>query len=325
VPKFDVTQIKDEINWLKQWKEMPAIEKYLLTKDENGIEWVNLFSYNKIRSPKKFSNHDGWIREIWTFIQAFVVKKKHLNTVCREIHRVGLKGRGFRENREIEGIYAREFYWSDIYRERCKEEYYGFAPLSIGQKEFPEIEIAPTYLQYNHSSSEDASNLDGAYIIMPNEWLYKGLELYYNKSNGVWIDRQGCIVVVDNAEYGKGHSALLIRKDVLLKYLNKEGLVMFWPVLTERQVRLVHGSGGPGYEQNGGWAYMDENGAIHHQFRCYMPSKFQKKVNRSKSKINKWSRKLHNKFVWFLSKHGLKKLSFEEKIRILYEDEENFM
>ena len=322
VPKFDVTQTKNEINWLRQWKEMPAIEKYLLTKDEDDVEWVNLFSYNTIRSPKRFSNHDGWIREIWTFIQAFVVKKEYIKTICHEIHRVGLEGRIFRENREIEGIYAREFYWSDTYRERYREEYYGFAPFSIGHKEFSEIEIAPAYMQYNHSSSEDASNLDGTYIIMPNDWLYKGLGLCYGKQNGVWLDIQGRIVAMDNGEYGKGHSALLIRKDILLEFLNKKGLVMFWPVLTERQARMVHGVGGPGYEQNGGWAYMDEKGKLHHQFKSYVPSKLQEKVGKCKNKINKRSRKLRNKIVLFLSKHGLKKISAEEKLKILFENEE---
>lgn len=318
VPKFDVTQTKDEINWLKQWKEMPAIEEYLLTKDEDDIEWVNLFSYNTIRSPKKFSNHDVWIREIWTFIQAFVVKKEHLNTVCREIHRVGLKGRHFRENREIEGIYAREFYWSDTYRERCKEEYYGFAPFLIGHKEFSEIEIAPAYLQYNHSSSEDASSPDNVNIVMANEWLFKGLALRYGKQNGEWIDKQGRIVVIDNAAYGKGHNALLIKKDILLEYLNKMGVVMFWPVLTERHSRLAHGSGGPGYEQNGGWAYLDERGVIHHQFRSYVPTKLQKLLFKYKSHSNK----LRKKILSFLSNHKLIKLLVEEEMRILHEKED---
>lgn len=320
VPKFDVTQTESEIKWLSEWKEMPAIENYLLTKDEKEVEWVNLFSYNTIKSPKRFSKHDGWVREIWTFIQAFVVKKEQLKTVCREINHVGLEGRSFRENGEIDGIFAREFYWSDIYQEKCKSDYYGFAPLSIGHRVFDNIEIAPAYLQYIHSSSEDASCPDGINIVMPNEWLYKGLGLCYGKRNGVWTDSQGQMEVVDNAEYGKGHSALLIRKDVLLEYLNKEGLVMFWPVLTERQVRPVHGVGGPGYEQNGGWAYMDEEGGLHHRFKSYIPTKWQKTINKSKNKIGKRLRKLHNKTLWFLSTHKLVKLSFEDKMRILYED-----
>lgn len=324
VPKFDVTQTKVESKWLKEWREMPPIEDYLLTKDQEGVEWVNLFSYNAIKSPKSFSNHDGWIREIWTFVQAFVVKKEHLSTICHEIQRVGLKGRVFRENREIDGIYAREFYWSDTYRDRCKVEYYGFAPFIIGHKEFPGIEIAPTYLQYNHSSSEDASIPDGAIIIMPNEWLYKGLDLRYGKTNGVWEDKVGSVVVLDNAEYCKGHSALLIRKDVLLDYLNKEGLALFWPVLTERQARLVHGSGGLGYEQNGGWAYMDEKGVIHHQFRSYVPTDFQKKKQKITMKLAKRMKNCRNKTCLFLHKHKIKKMSTEQLLDIIYSDANHF-
>lgn len=324
VPSYDISTPIIEIKWIKQWRKMPAIEKYLLTKDEDGIEWVNLFSYNTIKSSKEFSGHDGFVREIWTFIQAFVVKKDQIRVVCKEIQHVGLEGRCFRENREIDGIYAREFYWSDIYKERCNHVDYGFAPLLIGHKEFPKIEIAPTYLQYNHSSSEDASSPDGANILMLNEWIYKGLNLVYGKQNGVWLDRQGTIVAFDNAEYGKGHSALLIKKDILLDFLNKENLVLFWPVLTERQSRAVHGMGGAGFKQNGGWAYLDEHGAIHHRFRNYEPTKLQKKFGKYKKTIAEHFYKLRNRTVWLLSKYGLKKLSIEEKLRILSETDITF-
>lgn len=321
VPQFDVTQTKGELKWLRQWREMPPIEDYLLTIDKEGVEWVNLFSYNAIKSPKSFSNHDGWIREIWTFVQAFAVKKEHLKTICHEIQRVGLEGRGFRENREIDGIYAREFYWSDTYHDRCKVEYYGFAPFSIDHQEFAKIDIAPAYLQYNHSSSEDASISDGVNIIMPNEWLYNGLDLRYGKTNGVWVDKDGVVIVMDNAEYCKGHSALLMRKDILLNYLNKEGLTLFWPILTERQARLVHGSGGPGYEQNGGWAYMDENGVIHHQFRSYVPTTFQKQKRKIIMKLAKRIKKCRNKTYLFLHKHKIKKLSTGQLLDIMYGDD----
>ncbi len=321
VPQFDVTHTKGELKWLKQWREMPPIEDYLLTTDKDGVEWVNLFSYNAIKSPKNFSNHDGWIREIWTFVQAFVVKKVHLKTVCREIHRVGLEGRDFRENREIDGIYAREFYWADIYRDRCKEEYYGFAPLVIDHKEFHDINIAPTYLQYNHSSSEDTSIPDGSIIIMPNEWLYKELGLHYGKTNGVWVNKNDVVIAVDNAEYCKGHSALLIRKEVFLEYLNNAGLVLFWPILTERQARLRHGIGDLGYEQNGGWAYMDENGIIHHKFRSYVPTDFQKKKRKIKMRLEKRAKKWRNQTCLFLHKHKIRKMPIEQLLDIMCGDD----
>lgn len=321
VPEYDVTKPHNVRKWLKDWKKMPEIEKYLLTKDENGIEWVNLFSYNTIKAPKGFVKKEGVVRDVWTFIQAFVVKKKHLKTVCKQIHNIGLEGRDFRENRDIDGIYAREFYWSDIYRERVKKEFYGFAPFSLGRRSFDDILIAPAYLIYNHSSSEDASNVEGSNVLMPNEWLYKGMKLEYAKANGVWVNAKGVIVVVDNSEYGKGQSALLIRKDRLLDYLNSEGMTMFWPVLNERQARFEHGSGGPGYEQNGGWAYMDENGKIHHRFRCYVPAAMKKRLMKIQVKVEHVSRKWRNKTLLFLHKHGIKKLTSEQQLNIMFGDD----
>ena len=288
VPKYDVTKPQGVRHWLRDWKKMPDIEKYLITQDDTGIEWINLFSYNTIKCPKSYVKQNGVVRDVWTFIQAFVVKTEYIKTVCKQVHSIGLEGRDFRENRDIDGIYSREFYWSDTYRERVKEEYYGFAPFSLGRKAFSDIEIAPAYLIYNHSSSEDASKEDGVEILMPNEWLYRGMQLKYGKANGVWVDKDGEIVAMDNSEYGKGHSALLIRKDKLLDYLNREGLTLFWPVLNERQARFEHGGTGLGYEQNGGWAYMDENGLIHHQFRLYAPTEIQK----IKGRIRDWWMKL---------------------------------
>lgn len=304
VPQYDVTIPQGVRKWLRAWKKMPAIQNYIFTKDDAGVEWVNLFSYNTIKSTKEYSDREALIREIWTFVQAFVVKKEYLNEVCKQIHKDGLEGRSFRENREIDAIYAREFYWSDTYHDRVQEEHYGFAPFSTRYKESSVINIAPAYLIYNHSSSEDASFMDSVNILMPNEWLFKGLALQYGKENGVWVDNQGQIVVLDNHEYGKGHGALLIRKDVLVSYLNKAGLAMFWPVLNERQARFEHGTG-PGYEQNGGWVYMDEKGKIHNHFRSYVTSDWQKMTTKIKREIKK---------VWIPIKYKALRWMYEKKL-----------
>lgn len=321
VPQYDLTKPKDNLKWLRGWRRMPLIEKYIFTIDKDGIEWVNLYSHNNIKCPKRLTEQELMIRELWTFIQAFAVKKEHIKTVCKQIRRIGLEGRDFRENREIDGIYSREFFWSDVYHERVKAEHYGFAPFSLGRKGFPEIDIAPAYLIYNHSSSEDASQPNGVEILYPNEWLYKGMGLEYGKLNGEWVDAQSKTVVIDNAEYGKGHSALLIRKDVLLDYLNKEGLVMFWPVLSERETRFDNGTPALGYEQNGGWVYMDSKGKLHYKFRTYVPSALQKKVTGFNRNLKQRLIRRKFKMDLYLSKHGLKKMSVEEKLRMIYEDE----
>jgi len=121
---------------------------------------------------------------------------------------------------------------------------------------------------------------------MPNEWLFKGLQLKFSNDAGVWVNDKDEIVVLDNYMFSSGHSALLVRKDRLLNYLNANEKIMFWPILTERMIRSKN-MGYANHAQNGGYAYMDEKGTIHQKIRCYEPSNIEKKYLKFKSLINK--------------------------------------
>lgn len=316
VPHYDISSFQGDVKWMKAWKEMPDIKKYLLTVDDDGVEWVNLFSYNSIKRLPDIVGENHTQRLLWTFIHAFVVKKEHLDTICRSIYRYGLEGRRFRENREVDNIYAREFFWSDEYITLVRNGHYGFEPFELGNMECEDIKIAPAYLIYSHSSSEDASKESSEEMLLPNDWLYNGLSLHYAKQNGAWVNKDGRVVILDNKVFGMGHPALLVRKDALLDYLNRAGLVMFWPVLTERQIYIKHGNFAH-REQNGGWAYLNEKGVIQHKFRRYVLSRSQKVFNVVRSKWMKMWISLKYKSIRVLYEHGLLKVSRERMWQLL--------
>ena len=308
VPCYDVTTPASDIQWMKAWKQMPDIENYLIVKDKDGVEWVNLFSYNSIKKLPDALSDSYMQRDLWTFIQAFAVKTEKIDLVCQNIQKYGLEGRSFRENRETDGIFIREFFWSDEYKKSVLESDYGFAPFEIGNRCFDNVKIAPAYLIYSHSSSEDASSGESVSMLLPNAWLYNGMGLKYARENGVWVDKADNIVVVDNSHYGKGHEALLIRKDALLDYLNRAGLTLFWPILTERQLWMKNGNWA-NREQNGGWAYLDASGHIQKHFRCYEPTSTQKKKEELKLKWRKWWIPQKHATLMWLNRHKMIKLS----------------
>lgn len=314
MPSYDLSKPDDDNRWLKSWKEMPQIKDYLLLTDENGHEWVNLFSYSKIVYE---SDSDNTLdRDLWTFIQAYIVDKTYLNTVCKELYEKGIEGRSFHENNEIYNVFIREFYWSHVYKEHVCDEYYKKIPFSVGHKEHNDIIIEPAYLQFTLSTDNDVSTEDGANMLLPNEWLFDGLNLKYSHDDGVWVDKNGDVSLIDNYYYSNGHSALLIRKDLLLNYLNSVGKVMFWPVLTERMIKSK-GIDYANHHQNGGWAYMDENGLIHHKFRPYEPTEFQKKCKRFSESFNK---KRDKSLLW-LHEHHLIWLPEKKKMELYYGDD----
>ena len=314
LPTFDISMPKDNKKWLKSWKYMPKIKDYILVTDEKGIEWVNLFSYNKIIYEP--DGDDTLVRDLWTFIQAYIVDRTNLKTVCNELYEIGIQGRSFHENNEIYNVFTREYYWSHVYKETVCDKYYKKIPFSVGHKEYDNIIVEPAYLQYTLSTDDDVSGGDGASMLMRNEWLYNGLHLIFSYEDGVWLDHKGEIAVLDNYMFSGGHSALLVRKDILLNYLNTTGKVMFWPILTERMIRTKR-MGYANHQQNGGWAYMDEQGTIHQKFRCYEPSNFQKKCESYKTILKKKS----DKYLLWLNKHHLIRLSQKTIIKLYYGDD----
>ena len=296
LPDFDISVPKNDLKWLKTWKNMPRIREYVLITDEDGIEWVNLFSYSKfVHEP---DDDKALIRDLWTFIQAYVVNKEALSTVCDNLYHIGIEGRSFHENNEIYNVFTREFYWSTAYKNAVSIENHKRIPFSVGHKIFDEIIMEPAYLQYTLSYDDDVSSDDFVNLLLPNEWLFNGLQLKFSNDVGVWVNDKNEIVVLDNYMFSSGHSALLVRKDYLLNYLNANGKVMFWPILTERMIRSKK-MGYANRTQNGGYAYMDERGIIHQKIRCYEPSNIEKKYLKLKSLIDKKT----NIVLFWLHKH----------------------
>jgi hypothetical protein len=311
IPPFDITKPEDDIKWIHSGGNMPSIESYLESQDVDGHTWINLFSYNTIEwKPTKISSTPIYNRDLWLFVQSFIVDKECCDKVCSLIHKYGLEGRNFHENSEIYNLYSRDFFWSDEYKFLFNIGEYGLQELSLGHKTYPDILMNPSYLHYTLSSSEDASHDDALNMLLPNQWLYEGLGLMYAKDNGAWVNSNGEIMVMDNQVYGNGHSALMVRKDALLSYLNKNNKCLIWPILIERMVRPTTYDAHSDYVQFGGWAYMDEKGVIHHKFRCYELTASKKWINKQKMKFNK----VKESFLRWLFKHHLIRLSVKRQM-----------
>lgn len=318
VPQYNLKHIKDDADWLQAYKDTPCVNDYIQTTDSNDIDWINLFSYNMITAkPKVRLEHKEMVRDLWVFVQSFLVDKKDLKKVCRQIYKIGIEGRSFHENHSINNIYSREFYWSSVYKENV-EDGGGFShlPFNIGRYSSSDIILEPTYLQYSLENSDDMSTEDSFSMLMPNKILVDGLGLRFTYGDGRWIGNNGNIICFDNFITSRGHSALLIKKKVLLEYLNKTGKRIFWPILTERMLRPENGGMGPIHLQAGGYAYMDKEGKIHAKIRPYKETKYDKILK----KVTSLGSKCKSRWNYILIKLHLRKPTDDIKFNIILKD-----
>lgn len=296
VPTFDLS--KPDRDWLSNYTDMPDIEDYLLYTSADGSQWLNLFSYNTI--SLEMEDESSPSRELWVFVQAFLASADDRKEVCRRIHKYGLEGRRFIENREIYNLHSREFYWSDLFKEDVLDAGLCRRPMNLGhdRDRLSEIFLEPAYLQYQVSSENDNTSDEGFSMLLPNKCLYDGLHLRFGDKDGTWVNAAGKLVCVDNSLYSGGHSALMIRKENMMDLLRRENKVLVWPILCERMLR--YGYHHSDYSQSGGYVFMDSNGFFHYRFRKYEDSEIKKLYRTFLKKLRKPFSIIKKKWFWSL-------------------------
>ena len=308
VPEYNMSA-GTEREWMMAWKKMPPINQYI--ECQNGDEeWICLQAYYTVSALSDDKAIYPVERELWSFIQAFLVDKEHRKDICDLIDKEGLDGRTGTENHEASYSYYREYYWSDSYKTQIEAQGYTECEYNAGRR-YTLYKVQPSYLLYDISMYADASIDSSREMILPSPYLFNGLKLKFSVTDGVWLAEDGSVACYDSCWVHGGKACLFFRKDLLLNYLRESGKCLVWPVLMERMYKPA-GTYWPRI-QVGGYVWMGENGELHYKFRSYEPTGVAKKWKKMQNKIEKLYRKGKKKMV----EKGVIKVSIQEHLDML--------
>lgn len=269
LPSYGYEKIENT-RWLQSPKHIPDMKQLLKQKSE-GESMVTLHTYAEYTLRKERFALGNRNREFWCMLQSCFVDKRKASKAIKMIHKCGIAGREFSENREIYHIYAGEWYWSHNYKEYVIDGGYEQKEMRISFEYFDDILIRPTMIEYTHEYHYDKSSEDGDTIYLPNSHIVQTLELKLYDSRGIWTNVGGEIVMFDNDITGGKH-ALVIKEETLLEYLKKTGQVIIWPILIEKRVRNWRRRAFDEHFRNfqcGGYAVMNSRGKIKYKIRQY--------------------------------------------------------
>ncbi|MDT3408421.1 UNVERIFIED_CONTAM: hypothetical protein QE387_002738 [Pseudacidovorax intermedius] len=109
--KFDWNN-KDFTKWVLNTNDLVHPKFLVDIKDNNGNEWLNLYSY-----PSWYSKEDsmGSKKQIWYHIKSFIINKKDKTAIIKT-----LKGKSFfnhqiPQERDVYEVYSREYYCSKAF------------------------------------------------------------------------------------------------------------------------------------------------------------------------------------------------------------------
>lgn len=226
--------VTDVENWIrsedKMFRDFPD---RLIHKDETGIEWISLYSYqeNKLQPPNEEISVMGFPsgeQHIWSIASMYIVTEEMEKLTEAMLTSSGFIRSQSTNTRVCYTLYSREYAWSPGY----KAEF-----LIPEEEDIVSIKAIPASINVLWEEEYDASQDETTSFMIPAGNIIQEMELYEKSMDGIYYYDEK-IAAFDLSVIGNEHSELVIRKDILDKYMKKTNVKLFWTIVGEKQYFL---------------------------------------------------------------------------------------
>ncbi|MDQ5893603.1 MAG: hypothetical protein QG640_615, partial [Patescibacteria group bacterium] len=256
----------DRPNWRHSTEDIPRPKELVETKKDK-ITYLNLqcwVTWKGQSNPPEDKDSYNY-PELWVHVNAYIVKKKDLQTVvewCEE--KEFWNGLLPEPNQESNGVFLKEFDGSNAYMQAFYP-YYERSDWMPKTTDRPFDLLTPIEAYTSSSFTGDGTIKNNFDVYMPNYYLRKNLQLLPTEEIGSYKSSDERIKMFDpSADEEPGRETLLVNKDEFLEEIEKQGLTIFWTVLGEKMYIQSHDQ----EEYRGqrleihGFCYYDESGNL---------------------------------------------------------------
>lgn len=234
-----------DLEWLQDRSNLPPISKAWRLQDPHGRRWLNLschfhwyepmpLGYEKFTMPR---------RGVWSYLQAFIVKRKNASAFRQWLCSQDFFGRWMPEGWSIRDVHLGEQYWSTAFNSLCSglsgDEAWvvgDSSPKSPIRMLVPSMEYAGSGSDYDCSPSSDLR------VSIPAPWLFNAMQLESRGEVGRYYSRKtGTCVAFDPAPRrlsleSPGPSALMVSEEDLLQAVHNESCEIVWTALSTKHI-----------------------------------------------------------------------------------------
>lgn len=219
-------------DWLTSKSSIPDPRKIITYKDEDGEEWLILEMHYTWTDGNELSKCQ---KTLWYQIRSYITKESEHYKIIDWAKSQNFMGRWMPECSNRTEQYLGEFFWSPSCKTFRNSYYSGdFWEDLRGQRGGASVgEVSITALEYIWEKDIERSKA----FMVPNEYLFKILELQPTTGQATFKDSEGQIVAFDPSYNNSKISCLVVNKKKLLNKLKENGLNIFWTVLGEKQLQ----------------------------------------------------------------------------------------
>ena len=218
--------------------DLPKVEDLLsVTRPSDGTRWCNLdghFAW-KQPTPADQDSADSERREVWYICTGYLIRAKDADAFSKWAQGVDFWGRWMPDTPDFHGMFLGEHGWSPASR-YFQQEYFGDEGWKHPRNDCP-VKVRAAACRYLCERGGFDCSLDESYTLrLPATELLTGLQLRWNGNAADYVDTNEGLAAFDPTAEATGPSALLVREDLLLKFLGCAGLTICWAVLGEKRV-----------------------------------------------------------------------------------------
>ena len=219
-------------------EDVPDIEALLCTTNPTDeSRWINASGYFGWTSPHPADVESYLVdrRIVWLECAAYVLREKDSEAFINWAKAKDFWNKSILEPLDFGDMFLGEYLWSPAFHSLSqssagtygRKKFEGDCPVQVG---------AMTCGYWKELGRSDCSG-DGIYFLrLPDRDFVERLGLRWFGSGTDYLDEDGRLAAFDPTTREEGARVLLIREDILKRYLSKNGLVFCWIISGERVV-----------------------------------------------------------------------------------------
>lgn len=227
----------DRRNWATCLDDLPRVEDLLsVIHPTDASRWVNAqghFHWQQ-QPPADQEQIDVDLRELWFICTGYLIRACDVEAFMKWAEDVDFWGRWMPEPPEISSILLGEYGWSPASR-YVERQCFGHGDWQRPSHGCP-VQVKPIAFEYLRESECFDCSVDESYTLrLPAGELVTGLELQWSGRGADYLDANGQLAALDPTAWADGASSLLIREDLLQRFLARKEWMVCWAILGEKR------------------------------------------------------------------------------------------
>ena len=227
-----------DVDWLQSRQDVPAVEPQIAVTHPDGSEWLVLENHISWEQPVPPEEDRTEVarRSIWYMLKAYIVKRNEAAQLYDWARRQDFMGRWMPESHETYHVMLGEFFWAPAFLFH-NVPYFHHEGWTRDTSDLLPVDVRiPTDQYFYESGGFDCSIEQTIGMHLPAKWLADGMYLRWNGVEGCYHDGSGTLIAHDPSIGQPGPSALVVRRDALLRFLEENDCDLVWTLLGEKMV-----------------------------------------------------------------------------------------